>query len=153
MPASPSLFRLAEDYSAVFGFTVFIDVGFLGVNIGSVATTQVLTVGPRHSLFEVARMMYERPSGSALVQGEGENPGIITERDLLRAVAEGADLSSVPVEDYMTANAITASSSWDTEKAARLMLDHGFRHLVVIDDSGRVEGILSIRDLVKALLD
>jgi len=98
-------------------------------------------------------MMYERRSGSALVQGEGENPGIITERDLLRAVAEKADLESAHVEDYMTVNAITASSSWDAEKAARLMLDHGFRHLVVIDDSGRVEGILSIRDLVKALLD
>ncbi|CAN5483643.1 CBS domain-containing protein [soil metagenome] len=123
------------------------------MDIGSVATMQVLTVGPRHSLFEVARMMYERRSGSAVVQGEGENPGIITERDLLRAVAEGADLSSAPVEDYMTANAITASASWDAEKAARLMLEHGFRHLVVIDDGGRVEGILSIRDLVKALLD
>jgi CBS domain-containing protein len=126
---------------------------FSRVNIGSVATAQVLSVGPRHSLSEVARMMHERGSGSALVQGEGENPGIITERDLLRAVAEGAELGSAPVEDYMTVNAITASSSWDVEKAARLMLEHSFRHLVVIDDSGRVEGILSIRDLVKALLD
>jgi CBS domain-containing protein len=98
-------------------------------------------------------MMYERRSGSALVQGEGENPGIITERDLLRAVAEGVDLGSAPVEEYMTANAITASSSWDVEKAARLMLEHGFRHLVVLDNAGRVGGILSIRDLVKALLD
>ncbi len=114
---------------------------------------QVLTVGPRHTLAEAARMMYERRSGSAVVQSDMENPGIITERDLLRAVAEGADLSTAAVEDYMTANAITASSSWDAEKAARLMLEHGFRHLVVIDEGGRVEGILSIRDLIKALLD
>jgi CBS domain-containing protein len=98
-------------------------------------------------------MMFERRSGSAVVENDLEGPGIITERDLLRAVAEGADLASTPVENYMTANAITASTSWDAEKAARLMLERGFRHLVVIDDRGRIEGILSIRDLIRALLD
>jgi CBS domain-containing protein len=112
-----------------------------------------LIVGPRHSLAQAARMMFERRSGSAVVENDMEGPGIITERDLLRAVADGVDLTSTPVEDYMTANAITASTSWDAEKAARLMLERGFRHLVVIDDRGRIEGILSIRDLVKALLD
>ncbi|MGH2700994.1 MAG: CBS domain-containing protein [Actinomycetota bacterium] len=123
------------------------------MNIGSLATTQVLIVGPRHTLAQAARMMFERRSGSALVTDDMEGPGIITERDLLRAVAEGVDLASTPVENYMTANAITASASWDAEKAARLMLERGFRHLVVIDDRGRIEGILSIRDLIKALLD
>jgi len=98
-------------------------------------------------------MMFERRSGSAVVDHGMEGPGIITERDLLQAVAEGVDLGSTPVEDYMTANAITASTSWDAEKAARLMLERGFRHLIVMDDRGRIDGILSIRDLVKALLD
>ena len=123
------------------------------MDIGSLATAKVLIVGPRHSLAEAARMMFERGSGSAVVDHGMEGPGIITERDLLQAVAEGVDLGSTPVEDYMTANAITASTSWDAEKAARLMLERGFRHLIVMDDRGRIDGILSIRDLVKALLD
>jgi CBS domain-containing protein len=123
------------------------------VDIGSIATKQVLTVGPLHTLAETARKMYERRSGSAIVQSDDQNPGIITERDLLRAVAEGADLDSAAVEDYMTANAISGSSSWDAEKAARLMIEHGFRHLLVIGEAGQIEGILSIRDLTKAFLE
>lgn len=97
-------------------------------------------------------MMNDRHSGSAVVESDMESPGIITERDLLRAVADGVDLNSTPVEDYMTANAITASATWDAEKAARSMLENGFRHLIVIDEGGRVDGILSIRDLIKGLL-
>ena len=122
------------------------------MDIGSLATKQVLTIGSRHSLVEAARLMHERGIGSAIVMSDLESPGIITERDLMRAVAEGVDLSETVVEDFMTSNAITASRSWDVEKAASLMLEHGFRHLLVIDEGGRVEGILSIRDLTEALL-
>ena len=57
------------------------------------------------------------------------------------------------VGDYMTWNAIVATSEWDTMTAARTMLEHGFRHLVVIDGASASEvGILSIRDLMAGLL-
>ena len=123
------------------------------MEIGPLVNQRILTVGPQHSLRDAARRMHERRVGSAVVGTEDGRPGIITERDLLRAIAQGADLEITPVDEFMTANAITASASWDVKEAARRMLDGGFRHLIVLDDRGQPTGILSIRDLVEVLLD
>jgi CBS domain-containing protein len=112
----------------------------------------VVTVGPRHSVAEAARRMRAGNVGSAVVETEDGHPGIITERDLLRAMAEGVDPDAATVEEYMTATAITASPSWSAIDAASRMMEGGFRHLVVLGDNGRVTGILSIRDLVSSLL-
>ena len=56
------------------------------------------------------------------------------------------------VEEYMTSNAITAFEDWDVRVAAQRMAEGGFRHLIVLDSGGQVEGVLSIRDLMKGLL-
>ena len=122
------------------------------MEIGPLVDRRVLTVGPGQSLREVARKLNERKVGSAVVTAEDGQPGIITERDLLRAIAEGADPESARVEDYMTSTAITASASWDVVEAANRMLNGGFRHLVVLDDHAGVAGVLSIRDLVASLM-
>jgi CBS domain-containing protein len=96
--------------------------------------------------------MTERNVGAAaVVMGDG-SPGIITERDLMRAMAGGVDPASSTVEDFMTANAITASASWSVAEAARKMIDGRFRHLLVLGPNGEIAGILSIRDLVEGLL-
>ena len=123
------------------------------MDIGPLINEAVVSVGPRHSVAEAARRMHAGNVGSAVVETEDGHPGIITERDLLRAMADGADPESATVEEYMTANAITASPSWSAFEAASRMMDGGFRHLVVLGDNGRVTGILSIRDLVVSLLD
>jgi CBS domain-containing protein len=104
------------------------------------------------TLAEAARLMHDHQSGSAIVMGE-EGPGIITERDVLRAVAEGVDVNATKVPDYMTAGAITATIHWDVVEAARQMIAGRFRHLIVMADDGSVEGMLSIRDLMKAMLE
>jgi CBS domain-containing protein len=121
------------------------------MEIGPLVTHSVLSVGPDTSLIETARLMTEHRVGAAVVSTEDGRPGIITERDLLRAMAEGADPKVTVVERYMTSTAITASPSWDVDAAARRMLDGGFRHLIVVGAHGEVEGILSIRDLVGTL--
>lgn len=121
------------------------------MEVGAVASRNVVTVGPTHTLQEAARRMAQGKVGSAVVRDEA--PGIITERDLLRAIADGADFSTTEVSEYMTANAITASASWDLVKAARCMQEGGFRHLIILDDDGRLAGMLSLRDLVGPLLD
>jgi len=123
------------------------------MDIGPLIKVAVVSVGPRHSVAEAARRMRAGNVGSAVVETEDGHPGIITERDLLKAVADGVDPEEATVEDYMTANAITASPSWSAFEAASRMMDGGFRHLVVIGENGRVTGILSIRDLVSSLLD
>jgi CBS domain-containing protein len=116
------------------------------MEIRDLVVRDLVIVGPAHTLRQAAQMMTAHLCGSAIVLTD-EGPGIVSERDVLRAVAEGADLDSVTVGDYMTWNAIVASSTWDTLTAAKTMLEHGFRHLVVVDGAEQM-GILSIRDLM-----
>lgn len=125
----------------------------MSMEIGSLASKRVVSVGPDHKLVDAALRMNENKIGSVVVNVEGANPGIITERDLLRSMAEGADPASTLVEDYMTPIAITASAGWDVQEAAKRMFDGGFRHLIVLDEQGEPSGILSLRDLLQALLD
>lgn len=112
----------------------------------------LVSVGPQHTIAEAARKMTMRKVGSAVVLTEGGEPAIITERDVIRAVADGADLARTPVADYMTSNAVCATASWDVTQAVKTMIDGGFRHLIVVGDAGEVVGVLSIRDLVSPLL-
>jgi CBS domain-containing protein len=120
------------------------------MEIRDLVVRDLVTVGPAHTLAQAAKLMNGKRVGSAIVLTE-EAPGILSERDVLRAVAEGVDLASVTVADYMTWNAIVATSEWDTLEAARTMLERGFRHLVVIDGEHEV-GILSIRDLMAGIV-
>lgn len=108
----------------------------------------VLTVGPGQSLADVAVLMTDRSVGAAVVlDPESPGPGIITERDLIKALAAGADADGVPVSTYATERAVFASPAWSLERAADEMVKGGFRHLIVID-GGDVAGILSMRDIV-----
>ncbi|HLF41858.1 MAG TPA: CBS domain-containing protein [Acidimicrobiia bacterium] len=120
------------------------------MEIRDLVVRDLVVVGPTHTLAQAARMMTAHRVGSAIVMTE-DGPGILSERDVLRAVADGADPAVATVGDYMTWNAILANSSWDTETAAKTMLENGFRHLVVVDGVDQV-GILSIRDLFAATL-
>lgn len=122
------------------------------MEIRHLVVRDLVTVGPAHTLAQAAKLMNAKRVGSAIVLTD-ESPGILSERDVLRAVAEGVDPNEATVGDYMTWNAIVATSEWDTMEAARTMLKHGFRHLVVIDGASSHEvGILSIRDLMAGIL-
>jgi len=117
-----------------------------------VTRQEILAVEPEHTLSEAARRMRERGVGSAVVIEEGP-PGIITERDLLRAIADGSDPTSTKVGAYMTPNAVTVTLTWHVVDAARTMIERGFRHLIVLDEAGQIVGMLSIRDMVRGLLE
>lgn len=120
------------------------------MEIRDLVVRDLVSVGPAHTLAQAAKLMNAKRVGSAIVLTD-ESPGIVSERDVLRAVANGADPNVATVGEYMTWNAIVATSEWDTMEAARTMLEHGFRHLVVIDGASEV-GILSIRDLMAGIL-
>lgn len=113
----------------------------------------VYTVSPDDSLEHAAELMRQYGHGSATVVASGEPPGIITERDLLRAVADGVDMRTARVSQYETPNAVTVTQTWHVVDAARMMIERHFRHLVVVDESGAVLGVLSIRDMTAALLE
>ena len=122
------------------------------MEIRDLVVRDLVTVGPAHTLAQAAKLMSAKRVGSAIVLTD-ESPGILSERDVLRAFADAADPTTATVGDYMTWNAIVATSDWEVMQAARTMLANGFRHLVVIDGSSTQEvGILSIRDLMAGLL-
>ena len=113
-------------------------------------STAVLTVGPEHTLREAARRMADRGVGAAVVHDpDGEGIGILTERDVLRAVGAGLDPDGERVGSHLTAELVFATRDWTIEQAAEAMSRGGFRHLVVLDGP-EVAGIVSVRDVVRA---
>jgi CBS domain-containing protein len=110
----------------------------------------LLTVAPGDRLGEAAKRMVARGVGAVLVL-EGETlHGILTERDLMRAVAGGYS-DDARVSDWMTRHPETVEASDNTDHAAALMIHGGFRHLPVLEE-GHVAGIISIRDLMRVAL-
>ncbi len=114
-------------------------------------TRDLLTIGRDAALTEAARRMAERGVGAVVVLDGDRLAGILTERDLLKAVAGGLR-PDARVADWMTRHPETIESSDDTDHAAALMIHGGFRHLPVVD-GGRTVGILSIRDLMRVALE
>ena len=116
-------------------------------------STRILTVGPGHTLRQVATQMAERSVGAAVVlDPDGMGPGIITERDLLISLGSGQDPDSELVADHLTADLVFAGGEWSLEQAAVAMVRGGFRHLIVIE-SGEPVGVLSVRDIVRCWTD
>jgi CBS domain-containing protein len=112
-------------------------------------TEVVLTIGPGHTLREAAVAMCDRRVGAAVVlDPDGQGPGVITERDILRSIAGGDSPDDQRVADHLTSKLTFAEPDWSLEQAAATMVRGGFRHLVVVDGSELV-GILSMRDIVR----
>jgi len=120
------------------------------MHVRDAMSTDVLVVGPHHTLVDAARVMLQRRGGAAIVvDTDLAGPGILTERDVMRAVAEGADCARTLVSEYMTYDARTASVAWDLDTAAKEMCRGNFRHLIVVDGDQMV-GVVSMRDIVGA---
>ena len=111
----------------------------------------LLTVAPGDALGEVSQRMVERDVGAVIVMEGGALAGILTERDVLRAVAAGIQDDTV-VSDWMTRDPETMSPEDTTQHAAVLMIHGGFRHLPIVEGAD-VVGMLSIRDLMRVVLD
>ncbi len=111
----------------------------------------LLTVDSGLTLAEVAERMVEREVGAVLVLAGERLAGILTERDVLRAVARGIRDEAL-VSEWMTSDPDTIEPDETTQHAATLMMHGGFRHLPVMED-GAVVGILSIRDLMRIALE
>ena len=111
----------------------------------------LLTVEPGDPLGEVAQRMVDRDVGAVIVLEGEELVGILTERDMLRAVADGIQEETL-VSDWMTRDPETMHPDDTTQHAAVLMIHGGFRHMPLVEDD-RVVGMLSIRDLMRVVLD
>lgn len=111
----------------------------------------VVSIEPGRSIREAARLMQDNVIGSVVVQDGGRTVGIMTERDVLRAVAEGRDVERTSVNDLMTKSLVSGAPNWDVVVAATVMTAHRIRHLVVQEED-RVVGVLSLRDVLSTFL-
>jgi CBS domain-containing protein len=117
--------------------------------LSDVMRTEFITVAPEDTLGEVAEKMTALNVGSVVVKDFGTLIGILTERDLLKAMAARVHSSEARVRQFMTADPVTAAPEMDCEEAKQLMLDKGFRHLPIVDGED-VVGVVSLRRVVAA---
>ncbi len=117
--------------------------------LGELMSRDVLSVAPEDTLGEAAERMTEAGVGSAVVLDGGRLIGILTERDVLRAVAGRVHSSDARVREWMTADPLVAGEDTTAAESLETMMAHGFRHLPIVED-GRVVGMVSIRDVLAA---
>jgi CBS domain-containing protein len=118
--------------------------------LGGIVKPTFIEVAPEDTLGEVAERMTAKNVGAVVVKDFGRLIGILTERDLLKAMAARVHSSEARVRQWMTEDPLTASADTPLEEAAQVMLDHGFRHLPVVDDAQQVIGVVSLRRVVAA---
>ena len=123
--------------------------GRLG-SVGAYMSRAVVTVSPGSSLAEACRLMAERRIGAVLVAGDDGTPlGLVSERDVVRRFARRAPLG-VPVEQVMARPLLTTAPAELAAHALELMRENHVRRLVVVDDSGKLAGIITQTDILEA---
>ena len=115
--------------------------------LGEIVKPTFITVAPEDTLGEVAERMSAQNVGAVVVKDFGRLIGVLTERDMLRAMAARVHTSDARVRQWMTENPITASPDTTFDEAQQVMLDKGFRHLPVVDGD-TILGIVSLRRIM-----
>ena len=115
--------------------------------LAELCTPNFITVAPEDTLGEVAERMSAQNVGAVVVKDFGRLIGVLTERDMLRAMAARVHTSDARVRQWMTENPITASPDTTFEDASKIMLEKGFRHLPVVEGN-TILGIVSLRRIM-----
>jgi CBS domain-containing protein len=121
------------------------------VKVKDLPPGRLLSVSPGTKLAEVARDMRAHDSDSVAVMDGGVLVGIITERDLVRAIADGLNPTEASAGTVMTSDPATVSLDEEVNVVAVKMMRLGIRHLPVVDQNGKPAGLVSARDLVAVL--
>jgi CBS domain-containing protein len=120
----------------------------------SKASNQVATTFAAQNVAEAAKLLHQRRIGALLVvEGDNNIVGIISERDIVRGMAlHGAKAEAMKVKDLMTSAVLVCSPEDSVDKLMGIMTNNRIRHLPVVDN-GKMVGIITIGDVVKAQLD
>ena len=121
------------------------------MKVREVPPRRLLSVEPQTSLAEVATRMRQEDADSAAVMSGGRLLGIITERDLVRAIADGLNPQQAKADVIMSADPATVTADEEVAVVAVKMMTLGIRHLPVVDQQGNAVGLISARDLVAML--
>lgn len=122
------------------------------LKVSEIMNRNLITVTPRDTVYKVAKLMSEHNIGSVVVMEKGELRGIVTERDLISryiAKEDGRKPEDVKVEEVMTKEPVIVRDNVDIDEAARIMVDHNVRRLIVVNSNQKVVGIISSRDILK----
>jgi CBS domain-containing protein len=111
----------------------------------------LVSVDPETTIAEVARQMRKDDSDAIAVMSDGRLVGIITERDLVKAIADGVDPQEAKAEVVMTADPATVDADEDVAVVAVKMMRLGVRHLPVLNKAGTPVGLVSARNLLVTL--
>ena len=117
------------------------------MNIELLLTGETITARESETLLQAGRRMARRNISALPVLRNGQITGILTERDLARALVDRVDPSATQVRGYLTGRPVTIEPDADTSAVARQMMNLGVRHLPVVRE-GHLIGIVSARDLL-----
>jgi CBS domain-containing protein len=114
----------------------------------------IVSVSPSASVGEAAKLLAEHRIGALLAMDGGKVAGILSERDIVRGLAQAVDVcTTARVADLMTAEVLVCHEEDTVEHLMQVMTSRRIRHLPVVDASGKVLGIVTIGDVVKSRLD
>ena len=121
------------------------------MKVSQVPPGRLISVEPKTSLAQVAKKMRVDDGDAVAVMSEGRLLGIVTERDLVKAIADGIDPQQTQADVVMTADPATVTADEEVAVVAVKMMTLGVRHLPVVDSEGSPVGLISARDLVAVL--
>jgi MHS family proline/betaine transporter-like MFS transporter len=122
--------------------------GFLRLN--ELVRRKPITISGEATIYDVVKIMAEQNIGFLVVVENGRMVGVLSERDVVRSLAERGNLS-VKVSDICKRDIITLQADATLEEAAEKMGKHGIRHIVVVNKSSELIGVVSVRDLIQEL--
>ena len=122
----------------------------MGQNIRDIMTTNPSTIEPDQSVVEAAKIMKQEDAGVVPVTENGRLTGMVTDRDIaIRVVAEGKDPQSTRVGEVASQNLVTIDPQQDLDEALRLMAKHQVRRLPVVEEDGRLVGVVAQADVAR----
>lgn len=122
----------------------------MGQNIRKVMTSNPSTIEPDKNVVEAARIMKQEDAGVVPVTENGRLTGMVTDRDIaIRVVAEGKDPGSTTVGEVASTNLVTIDPQQDLDEALRLMAQHKVRRLPVVEEDGRLVGVVAQADVAR----
>lgn len=114
---------------------------------------EIHSISPDAPVIDAIRLMAERRIGALLVMEGTRLTGMLSERDYARKIVlQGRSSKDTPVRDIMTAEVVSVTPQHNTDQCMQLVTDSRIRHLPVVED-GKVIGLISIGDLVKAVIE
>jgi CBS domain-containing protein len=125
------------------------------MSIGRICIREVDVAEPQESVLIAARRMHDRKVGALVVVNKAREPvGIVTDRDLtVRVLAEGLNAEQTPLAEVMTRPARSVPEATPIEEAVRLMRRGAFRRLPVVNDSGKLSGMVTLDDILDLLTE